>query len=97
MLALILYTRPDCHLCAEMKEVVARVARDFPHTFTEIDISGKPELESRFGLEVPVLLVNGRKAFKYRVAARELRDRLKREGQGRGQWTLFLPGRTPRG
>jgi glutaredoxin len=78
MLALTLYTRLDCHLCEEMKEVVAVVAKEFPYTLTEIDISGNPELEDRFGLEIPVLFINGRKAFKYRVTARELRKKLKR-------------------
>lgn len=78
MLVLTLYARPDCHLCEEMKKVLAEVAKDFPHTLAEIDISGNLELEDRFGLEVPVLFINGRKAFKYRVTARELRKKLKR-------------------
>jgi glutaredoxin len=98
MLTLTLYTRPDCHLCKEMKEVVAEVAKDFPHTLTEIDISGNPEWESRFGLEIPVLFVNGRKAFKYRVTTKGLRNRLKREGHGR-RWrtSLLLRGKMLRG
>ncbi len=90
MLTLTLYTRPDCHLCEEIKEVLAEVTKDFSHTLTEIDISDSPELESRFGLEVPVLFVNGRKACKYRVTVRELRNRLKREGRSRGWRTSFL-------
>ena len=41
--------------------------------------SGLGTLEAQFGIEVPVLFVNGRKAFKYRCSARELRKRLERE------------------
>ena len=45
----------------------------------EIDISTDPELEARYGLEIPVLLVDGKKAAKYRMTegelTRMLRDR----------------------
>lgn len=79
-LALALYSRPGCHLCEEMKDVVAPIARELGATIDEIDISGDPDLEARFGTEIPVLFVNGRKAFKYRVSDRELRRRLRDAG-----------------
>ncbi|MBI3796610.1 MAG: glutaredoxin family protein [Deltaproteobacteria bacterium] len=50
-----------------------------PFTLEETDISLDPELEARFGQEIPVLFINGRKAFKYRLTAGELRRRLARE------------------
>jgi thiol-disulfide isomerase/thioredoxin len=67
---LTLFSRPGCHLCDEMKTVVQRVidAADVPATVEVIDISTDPDLEERYGLEIPVLLVDGRKAAKYRVA-----------------------------
>ena len=71
---LTLYSRPGCHLCDEMKAVVARLARSMPLTVEEIDISTDPELERLYGLEIPVLLVDGKKAAKYRVTE----DALKR-------------------
>lgn len=74
-----LYTRPDCHLCKEMKEVLRAVAPEFVVTVEEIDIESSPALEAQFGQEIPVLFIDGRKAFKYRVTARELRARLRRE------------------
>jgi hypothetical protein len=57
-----------------MKEVVQRVARAAvaPITVEEIDISGDPDLEARYGVEIPVLLIDGRKAAKYRVSEGEL-------------------------
>jgi len=79
MLTLTLYSRADCCLCEEMKVVLAQVQEDLPFTLEQIDISTDPELESRFGQEIPVLFVNGRKAFKYRLTAGELRRRLVRE------------------
>ena len=79
MLRLTLYSRPECCLCEEMKAVLAQVRQGIPFALEEIDISADPELEARFGQEIPVLFVNGRKAFKYRLTAGELRRRLERE------------------
>jgi glutaredoxin len=74
MVALTLYSRPGCHLCDEMKAIVDRVSRAATPspTIDVIDISTNPDLESRYGLEIPVLLVNGKKAAKYRVTEEEL-------------------------
>ena len=89
MIALTLYSRPGCHLCDDMKAIVARVVRDMggpaaqperPITLEEVDISKDPELESRYGLEIPVRLVNGKKAATYRLTEGELRRRLLEEG-----------------
>jgi thiol-disulfide isomerase/thioredoxin len=72
---LTIYSRPGCHLCDEMKAVVERVARStaLPLTIEEIDISTDPALEARYGVEIPVLLVDGKKAAKYRVTEEALR------------------------
>lgn len=74
MIAFTIYSRPGCHLCDEMKAVVERVAGSTTPaaTIDVIDISSDPDLESRYGLEIPVLLVNGKKAAKYRVSEGEL-------------------------
>ena len=84
MIAVTIYSRPGCHLCDEMKSVVARVARNIPLSVEEIDISTDPALEARYGAEIPVLMVNGRKAAKYRVREDELIDVLRgRNASGR--------------
>jgi len=74
VIALTLYSRPGCHLCDDMKAIVARVAQALsePVTIEEVDISTDADLEALYGLEIPVLLVNGRKAAKYRVTEEEL-------------------------
>ena len=76
---LTLYHRTDCHLCDEMRAVVHAVGHDVPFALTEIDVDGDASLAAAYGAEVPVLLVNGRKAFKYRVSPAALRARLGRE------------------
>ena len=57
-----------------MKTVVQRVVRanKAPIAVEEVDISTSRDLEARYGLEIPVLLVDGRKVAKYRVTDGEL-------------------------
>jgi glutaredoxin len=75
VIALTIYSRPGCHLCDEMKALVARVAGQQPSgaDVTEVDISGDPSLEERYGQEIPVLMMNGKKVAKFRVSEEELR------------------------
>jgi glutaredoxin len=68
-----IYSRPGCHLCDEMKEVVQHVGASFPLTIEEIDISADPELERLYGLEIPVLFIAGKKVAKYRVTEADLK------------------------
>jgi len=70
---LTLYSRPGCHLCDDMKATIDRVARTMPLTVEVVDISSDAALEAAYGLEIPVLLVNGRKAAKYRIGEDDLR------------------------
>jgi glutaredoxin len=74
-----LYTRKDCCLCEEMKSTLSRVAGRVSFALEEIDVDTSPELQEKYGNEIPVLLINGRKAFKYRLTAKELEQRLRRE------------------
>jgi glutaredoxin len=71
-----LYTRAGCHLCEEAKRVIeaARGRADFD--YQEVDIDGDAELRRRYNDEVPVIAINGVKAFKYRVEAKELLKKL---------------------
>jgi glutaredoxin len=79
IIRLTLYTRSGCHLCEEMRRVVERVARDVRLVLDEVDVDGDPALARAYGAEVPVLSVNGRKAFRFRVDERRLRARLAQE------------------
>jgi len=87
MIALTIYSRPGCHLCDEMKTVVERaVARlGAGIRVDEIDISTDADLEARYGTEIPVLLVNGKKAAKCRVSDAELARILSSRAVGSGE------------
>jgi len=74
---LIIYSKPGCHLCDEMKAIVARTVENRSDiSLEEIDISGDPSLMALYELEIPVLLIDGKKAAKYRISEAELRRRL---------------------
>ena len=78
---LTLITRRDCHLCEEMAAVVEQVA-PAAGAETEIrDVDADLDLRARYSDQVPVLLIDGRKAFKYRVTPSELRARLRAEAR----------------
>jgi glutaredoxin len=66
-LTLTIYSRPGCHLCEEMKAVIERVRVQHPFELNEVDISGDADLEGRYGPEIPVLEVDGKKIAKYRI------------------------------
>ena len=74
MITLTIYSKPGCHLCDDMKAIVDRVVRSSrqPVTVEEVDISRERALEERYGLEIPVLMLDGRKIAKYRVSEAEL-------------------------
>ena len=72
MITLTLYSRPGCHLCDDMKTVVTRVAARTPIEMIEVDISRDAQLEARYGQEIPVLEIDGRKIAKYRISETEL-------------------------
>lgn len=82
---LTIYSRPGCHLCDEMDAIVRQViARhgDPDIVLEQIDVSTDPALLARYGLEIPVLLIDGRKAAKYRITERELLRQLGRRSVG---------------
>jgi glutaredoxin len=71
-----LYSRPGCHLCDDARAVVARVCDDLGETWAEVDIESDPDLEDRFGEEVPVTFVDGRQHDFWRVDEARLRAAL---------------------
>lgn len=73
------YGKRDCGLCDEVKAVLLRVRQDLPFELCEIDIESTPGLYETYRERIPLVLINGRPAFKFRVEERALRRRLARE------------------
>ena len=73
-----LYSRPGCHLCEVMRNTTEPIAREYGAVFEEVDVDSDPAVAARYDLEIPVLCVNGEKAFSLRVTPQLLRARLAR-------------------
>jgi glutaredoxin len=70
------YTRRGCHLCDEAKHVIESVRQRAAFDYEEFDIDSDPQLRQLYNEEVPVIAIDGKKAFKYRVTPAELLKKL---------------------
>jgi hypothetical protein len=55
-MALILYSRPDCHLCEAMAADLEPLLRAKGAQVELVDVDSSPALERRYGLRIPVLV-----------------------------------------
>ena len=67
-----LYSRPDCHLCDDARNVLLRVGEPFE----EVDIDGDDDLFKRYLERIPVVAIDGVEAFELFVDEASLRSRL---------------------
>jgi glutaredoxin len=71
-----LYTRKRCCLCDDAKAVLHAARAKAQFDYEEVDIDLDPELVRRYNDEVPVIAINGVKAFKYRLDMKEFLKKL---------------------
>jgi glutaredoxin len=67
----VVYSRNGCHLCEVLKNTLMQVQGEADFRWREVDIDTDPELRQKFTDEVPVVFIDGRKAFKYRMKAND--------------------------
>ncbi len=67
----VVYSRNGCHLCDVVKETLAQVQGQADFAWREVDIDADPELRQTYNDQVPVVFIDGRKAFRYRMDARQ--------------------------
>ncbi len=72
----VVYSRKGCHLCEIVKETLIKLQRRGGFTWSEVDVDSDDELSRQFTDEVPVVFIDGRKAFKYRMDEREFLRKL---------------------
>jgi glutaredoxin len=70
--SVVLYTAQGCHLCERAREVLDAEGVDY----REIDITGNPELEAAHREWLPVVEIDGERAFVYRIPLEALRRKL---------------------
>lgn len=62
---LVLYTRTDCHLCADMLAAARPIAARHGLEVTPVDIDTELALARRYNLAVPVLELDGRELCRH--------------------------------
>ncbi|MFL5310468.1 MAG: glutaredoxin family protein [Myxococcales bacterium] len=78
MREVVLYTKAGCCLCDDAKEALRAARAEVEFTLREVDIESDRELYEAHRNDVPVIEIDGRRAFKYRVTAQMLVERLSR-------------------
>jgi glutaredoxin len=77
MAVVTLYTSEGCSLCGRALEVVRDVQRELGFELVLVHIDDDPALEARYREHLPVVEVDGVRAFTYFVDPNALRDRLR--------------------
>jgi glutaredoxin len=72
----IVYSRKGCHLCEIVKESLVKLHKRGGFQWREVDVDSDAELRRQYNDQVPVVFINGRKAFKYRMDEREFLRKL---------------------
>jgi thioredoxin-related protein len=73
---LIVYTKPGCHLCDEMKREIQQAGCAELYALDEVNIETDLDLLARYRYEIPVLLIDGVEAFRHRLRAEDFKARL---------------------
>jgi len=74
----VVYSKPDCCLCEEVKSLLRKLAASHRFAWREINILDDPEAHEKLKEEIPVIFIDGRRAFKYRIDEKEFLRRLRR-------------------
>jgi glutaredoxin len=77
MTVITLYSKPDCHLCAEARIALSKVQADLGFELSELDITSDERLHWAYFERIPVVAVDGEELFEYFVEEDALRERLK--------------------
>jgi len=75
------YTRPGCHLCERVKQVLDRVRGQVPFALESVDISSDAALTQRYGHDIPVILLDGREIARHFLREQHLLKLLQQPSQ----------------
>ena len=62
-----LYSRSNCHLCDVAMETLTNLQGELKFEIEKLLIDGDAELETKYGEQVPVILINGKQHDFFRV------------------------------
>ena len=72
----VIYGAPDCGLCDDAKAILEPAAERLGFHLRAVDISRDPELETRYRESIPVVEIDGERAFVYHVLPGALERRI---------------------
>ena len=76
MSRVVVYHAAGCHLCERALDVVGEAHEELGFTLELVDIGGDATLESTYRESIPVVEIDGERAFTYFVPRAALRARL---------------------
>ena len=76
MVRVVLYHAEGCHLCGDAIEAVTAARDELGFELELVDIGGDPVLEAGYRELLPVVEIDGERAFTYYVPPGALRDRI---------------------
>ena len=77
----VIFSRQNCHLCHEAEKIVREVLSEISFDLEVINIEGNAELESLYGEEVPVTMINWAKHDYFRVDKKRFSEAVLRQHQ----------------
>ena len=60
-----IYSRPGCHLCQRVEQLVERAHAEANFESRTINIDSDPTLRARYDWEIPIVAINGKDMFGY--------------------------------
>lgn len=64
---IILYSKPGCCLCEKVRDQLTELQEQHKFTLQEVNILKDSKVYKLFKDEIPVVFINGKKAFKYHL------------------------------
>jgi len=80
MAEVIVYSKPDCCLCDEVKAQLRRLQQTFQFHLREVNILEDPGAYEEYKEQIPVIFIDGEKAYKYHIDENDFVRRLRRSG-----------------
>jgi hypothetical protein len=74
---LVVYSRPWCHLCDDMITELRALPLAGDFELQVIDVESDPQLEERYGLDIPVLMADRVELCRHRLNAPKVNEYLK--------------------
>jgi glutaredoxin len=80
-----LFHAQGCHLCDRAREQLAELRQELEFDLREVDITGDDDLEARYRELIPVVEIDGERAFVYYVQPDGFRRRLAAQSRSKAR------------